>query len=288
MAKPAGSNPSSNTRTRFVVLRDIALILFGLLLDRTVSYKFPTFVPILPYAWLIVAVWLTREVLAKTPLRTVLIRAYSRYGVKHRVLSFLVIFTLGGLLLYAYWFGINRVLDGRPPPSDNESTFVENEPTFAEDIDKVKITVGGNDAIYLVSDLEKTPRPWMGLRLPLLIYVKDKKPYVDATVSTGLLVPIELKANKLVGYPPGWDYNSNDRAIEIVNDKQLPVFQLIYNRPNHIVINGIFLVRDTPNGPPNIYVANEAGITINPTSPDSLRRVFKYPSWQHRGEYETR
>ena len=49
-----------------------------------------------------------------------------------------------------------------------------------------------------------------------------------------------LKENVLSNKPPNWDFNSNDKAIEVVNESGGPIFQLYYKTPSHIVINGIF------------------------------------------------
>jgi hypothetical protein len=172
------------------------------------------------------------------------------------------------------------------PPNTSPAEAKPKEPTFSEDTATVKVTIGANDVVFDMSRLEKGPVSWdlMSPIIPIMIYVKDKRPYVDATLYSGHSVPVQLKGNKLISYPPSWDYNSNEHAIEIVNHELIPVFQVIYNRPNHIIINGIFVVRNSL-GAFDILVATESGIFMNPTNPTLFRRIFKYPSWQHKGEY---
>src|SRR5947209_7591835 len=104
----------------WAVVRDIALLGFGVLIDRTVTYQFPLLAPALPYLWLVVAIWLTREVIDKTPLRRVIIRAYSRWEGKKRLALFGLLFLLGGSLLCFYWWGINR--------------FFQNEESFSVEV----------------------------------------------------------------------------------------------------------------------------------------------------------
>jgi hypothetical protein len=98
------------SKLRFPWLRDVLLLSVGIVLDRTVNYVFPSFVPVLPYAWLLILAWLTREIIARTPLRKPLVRAYSHYAGRKRLLAYLIIFAIAGALGCVYWYGINRAL----------------------------------------------------------------------------------------------------------------------------------------------------------------------------------
>ena len=160
-------------------------------------------------------------------------------------------------------------------------------PTFQEKLENVTFSLGGGGihTIYRLSDLEKAPRePFnLGGFSPVRIYAETGKVYADVTVYGGpASPPIEVKHNEVVVGPPNWDRNFSQSALEVVNEKQFPVFQLIYKTPSHIVFNGIF---PFPGG---LILANEEGSVVNPTVPVtfSLKRIFKYPSWKYPGQYE--
>src|SRR5260370_41593716 len=111
----------SNLNPRKFVVRDILLVLFGVLVDRTVTYLVPSLLPVLPYGWLLVLVWLTRELIDKTQLRMLMVRAYSWFGAKYRMFFYLILFVLGGLLLCGYGLAVTRVFR-RAPQNQNQGT----------------------------------------------------------------------------------------------------------------------------------------------------------------------
>jgi hypothetical protein len=179
----------------------------------------------------------------------------------------------------------------RPP---EESTFRESaptlkleEPTFRETVENVTFSLGegGVHVTYKLSDLEKSPsEPFdFGGSRPVRVYVQKGKLYADVTMYGGAAgASVEIKHNNFVVRPPNWDRNSNLTALEIVNEKQLPVFQFIYTTPSHIVVNGIF---PFPGG---LILANESGMVVNPILPATfaLNRIFRYPSWKYPGQYK--
>lgn len=161
------------------------------------------------------------------------------------------------------------------------------EPTFREKVEEVTFSLseGGIHVIYKFSELEQGPKePFnFGGFSPVKIYVEDSKLYADVTVYGGAgLPPIEIKHNEYVVRPTNWDLNKSSTALEVVNESQEPVFQLIYKKPSHIVVNGIF---PFPGG---LILANESGMILNPTMPTSfsLERIFKYPSSKYPGKYK--
>lgn len=168
----------------------------------------------------------------------------------------------------------------RPPPK-------LEEPTFREKVDKVTFSLGGGGVHvgYNFSVLEEGPKePFdFGGFKPVRLYVENGKLYADVAVYGGhARAPIELRHNELIARPLNWDRNSSQAALEIVNENQVPVFQLMYKTPSHIVCNGVF---PFPGG---LILANDEGMVINPTLPVTFRmkRIFKYPSWKYPGQYE--
>jgi hypothetical protein len=93
--------------------------------------------------------------------------------------------------------------------------------------------------------------------------------------------PIPVRHNQLGRpLPPGWMSNNNDVALEIVDQDEDPVFQMYYEGPKSIVINGIFA---TTGG---VLIAGSEEFSIVPYQTTdlpayletfTLRRLFKYP-----------
>jgi hypothetical protein len=166
----------------------------------------------------------------------------------------------------------------RCPPTPPESTD-----TFHEKFDNVYISVGGFTGGWPVPLLEK------GQRVQVIAFAGDAieaymecgKLYVDASLYNGLgASPIEVRHNDFAVLPPNWDRNFNISAFEVVNEERFPIFQMIYEAPNRIHLNGLFFHRG------GLFFANGNEFTLNPKLPLELRyeRLFKYPSWQHQGE----
>lgn len=107
---------------------------------------------------------------------------------------------------------------------------------------------------------------------------------------------LELTNNELSGLPDNWDCNHSDKGIEIVNEKQTPIFQMYYKDDAHIVINGAFtFVNHGIKG--CVFDSEETAEVIEfggDYAPDEffkkvealkMQRLFKYPAWRHPGEY---
>lgn len=138
---------------------------------------------------------------------------------------------------------------------------------------------------YSISALEKAPNEPFQLNnfSPVKVYVKNEIPYADVKVYGGSgFPPIEIKYNKILNKPPSWDFNSNDKAMEIVNENQVPMYQFYYKTPSHIVVNGVF---PFPGG---LLLASEKDVVMNPSLPATfkLKRIFRYPAWKFTGVYE--
>src|SRR2546426_9147915 len=118
----------SKAKESFPWVRDVVLIAVSIVMDRTVTYRFPTLLPVLPYAWLLIALWLTREIITKTRLHNVFLRAYSRNKGKRRMVAYIIVFVLGGILLCFYWYVINRVLDQSPVALTKEQVATTASP----------------------------------------------------------------------------------------------------------------------------------------------------------------
>jgi hypothetical protein len=162
----------------------------------------------------------------------------------------------------------------------------------------ISFVYGGN--VWTISALS-------GIELPLVAF--GHKHTNDVYVITGrvlnnrfyvsarLLDPedlglgsLKLSGNKIEGHLPAlWDINSDSTAIEIVDNNEVPIYQIIYRRPdvvevygiffmgNDIVLNGRNIARTValpPDGEP---------LRIDPASL-GMARIFKYPSAAYLGQ----
>jgi len=124
-------------------------------------------------------------------------------------------------------------------------------------------------------------------QIPFTVYIEKGRLFCDVKVfSLGSHDPITIKHNVIESLPSGWDYNSNDRGLEIVNDAKQPMFQMYYETPTIIRVEGIIVV------PPMVFFAQgESLVTIafaSPVLPEAiasfkLDRIFKYPSAMFQG-----
>jgi hypothetical protein len=140
---------------------------------------------------------------------------------------------------------------------------------------------------YTQEMLEEAPRkPFIfGDSTPVTLYSKAGKLYADVQLYDALTRrPVTLKHNELHDKPPSWDMNSNNKAIEVVDQNNRPVFQLMYKTPTHIAITGMFAM------PTGALLCDDHTSMIGP-SPDDinsfvLKPIFKHPAWKYPGQYE--
>ncbi len=163
----------------------------------------------------------------------------------------------------------------------------KKEPTFKDKHDFVIFSLGGGATCrYSSEQLSKQPNyPFdLGGHVPIKVYMEGKILYADVEVfGEAGLPPIKIKKNVLFDLPHNWDSNKSESALEVVDENSVPVYQLIYKRDGHIILNGIF---PFPGG---LVLADDKEMVVNPRLPANLvlRRIFKYPSWKYPAVYET-
>jgi hypothetical protein len=166
-----------------------------------------------------------------------------------------------------------------PTPSQLE------QPTFRERTEIATVVLGGFGAGYPYSHLESaTGIPIrIGDFAPVNLHVTGGKLYADVKVYGDGESPIVVKNNEFVVRPQGWDKNSSQNALEVVDNNLRPVFQLIYKGRAQIQLNGIFAARG------RVILASEGTSLVDPRPEAikafSLKPIFKYPSWKYPGQY---
>jgi len=110
----------------------------------------------------------------------------------------------------------------------------------------------------------------IGGETPLSMYIQDGVFYVDALINdrAGREAVRLTKSTVEEVMPPGWDRNFSATALEVVDGRQRPVFQMIRKRSNLIQINGLFV--------------SKSGAVVDVRAEKAL---FKYPGWKYPGVY---
>jgi len=117
--------------------------------------------------------------------------------------------------------------------------------------------------------------------VPFELYVDRGRVYCDFnTLSDSSTAPVVIRRNGIEKLPSDWDVNSNDKAVEVVDERLRPVFQMIYETPMALQIYGVFVAGR------GVFIVDHRGVSrfyfSDPELPNALRsfrlnRMFKYP-----------
>lgn len=165
------------------------------------------------------------------------------------------------------------------PPITTVSAI--QSPDFNDESRIINFTTGAGAWSYAVYELENSRIKACNCEpIPLQIYVDNRKWYLDVSLFAGKgLTPARIEYNKWTVKPPNWDMNFADGAFEVINDKQEPVFQLIFRTKDKAVINGFFPLQDT------VFITSEFGIgLLDEIEEYKFTRIFKYPSSKYLGQ----
>ena len=201
----------------------------------------------------------------------------------HRVSAIVLFgfaFLLADISVCLFWAAKTAPTTGRL--SDNQTTSF---PGFREKLTSATVFVGSNSVEVPLDRLRNGPVGVLtfGKDTVVSLHLKGGAVYVDASVWAGYDVPpIEVKDGEFTVQRLGWDRNFNQTALEVVNEKMLPIFQMVYTSPSTIVVRGLF---PSPQGV--LMAVDDNGLMYNAKPgppPYSPKRLFKYPSASHLGE----
>jgi len=158
-------------------------------------------------------------------------------------------------------------------------------PGFHENVATVSLSIGTIRASIPIAGLRD--KTYKGAAFDIYgqiitPYLEANHLYVDVSVYRGPNLPaVQVKKGVVTVDVPGWDRNSDESAFEVVNERGIPVFQMIYLTPSDISIRGILVFKGGFT-----MAANETGNMFNPKDPFAFapKPLFKYPSRLHRGE----
>jgi hypothetical protein len=208
---------------------------------------------------------------------------------KRRYLLYIIpaisLIVLSGIVAFIWWASHRqqrqeaKLTAGQTTNTSTPS--VSPTPTFTEGIDAVAVVIGGNAQAAEISDLQKNKRSFFIGDVSAIIYFDGDRPFVDVDIYNAReLLPIRLRHNQLLNRPEAWDANFDDMALEVVNEKGQPVFQLSYNKAKSIiVINGLFFNGHVP------VLASDKEIMLDPDlEPYPLKPIFKHPRSKYPGQ----
>jgi hypothetical protein len=158
------------------------------------------------------------------------------------------------------------------------------DPTFAPGVEEMTVFFGGFGVKFNPKASGTKIFDIAGF-VPIRLHAEEDKLFADVTIYGGEGKPlIEITNNRFIVRPHNWDRNSSNAALEIVDEKQRPILQLIYEKPTQIRINGYL------PGPKGILLVGAGNKTYSNPGPEelaaiSLKPIFKYPSWKYPGQY---
>jgi hypothetical protein len=204
-------------------------------------------------------------------------------------------------ILLFFWFIGNKAYSSIVKSLSNQNFIPAERPRFSEKFDQLTFEVGGNTltvpnvegtriALLKLSQFGKFelfsfgPATNAGGDTPLVASISNHQLYVDAEIFAGVgHPPMHFQNNEISNKPEGWDKNTDERtAIEVVNERKIPVLQIIYATDAHVVVKGVFINGDM------VAIAGSgvwSGIKLNPAKA-RIRRLFKYPSSDYRGIFD--
>lgn len=219
----------------------------------------------------------------------------------------LVFVLLGVVGLSLWWLRSHESREGLPSEkggnivvtTDRGETQSVRGLAFREDGRPVTISLGAGGASCILSNSPTSG----GSKAPSAVITVDGSVLVVVTVENGRLLcdaevlskpgspRIQLRKNVLSERPVGWDWNQNDRAVEVVTEKLVPVFQMYYKTDSQIVVHGVFPLKG------HLLVCSESGMVMVPDPslplqypdgpiPINVKRLFQYPSAKHPGQFE--
>jgi len=193
-------------------------------------------------------------------------------------------------LTLAIWFAAYMLIQQFNVAPTPDHTPILKRPTFQQTPERFSVSIGGNTTMATRVALEHAPievTPEVNKLRPVLMYVRNGTLFVDVTFyRPELPFAFEIKNNNYDVIPPDCELNSNEVALEIIDRNRVPILQIIYETPTHIVVNGLFGL--PPDGSSSLVI-DQKGIRLSSElgkTPYAAKRIFKYPAFRYPGEYE--
>jgi hypothetical protein len=177
----------------------------------------------------------------------------------------------------------------RQPKKNNGN---KNQPTFRDNPDIVSVSAGTNVTTLVKQRSLCVFMVTIDNRKYCLVMarVEKGKLLIDANLFAGPgLSPVAVTGGVLVQMTPEWDRNFDNTALEVVNEKLVPVLQIIYTSPQNAVVRGLFQLEQRRD---IVIVLTDTTMTTlkadTPLTKDNyaVTRLFRYPSRKYLGQEE--
>ena len=171
-----------------------------------------------------------------------------------------------------------------PPKTSNggNDKAPELRPTFKVKKEGFVVVLGGHE--YSVSQDSSRSSPAriapFGDARAIQAYIDHGRVYVDANLYYEANKSLKLVHNELRDCPRKWDVNFDKSAIEIVDEKLIPRFQLAYKDDRTVELRGVF---QFPSGAV-VFEDNARFFWGTLEDKVNITRLFRYPSRLHQGQ----
>jgi hypothetical protein len=174
-----------------------------------------------------------------------------------------------------------------PVPSQSPSApGARKQPKFSEKITGLRINMGGGEDKKTLAQLQSSNGAVLitGPGIDVIARATNEVLYLDVDfLWKSDKPPLRVRNNELSNKPVGWDMNSDDTAMELVDAKKSPILQLVYPTDSTAVIRAFF------TNEMGFAVFSDEGMNFggrpapNPTN-NPLTRIFEYPSYKFPGK----
>jgi hypothetical protein len=169
------------------------------------------------------------------------------------------------------------------------------QPSFPDKPEVIAVTLGTNTVEVQTSEMRKHAITAFGPSdgeggegfgfedLSTIVFKLNKND--ELLISTdlyrgGSTPAVKLRDNAITDLPIGWDRNSSEAALEIVDEKCCPVFQFIRKTSFQAVLYGAFTDRSG-----NPMFASDKGLFGRKEIGCELKPIFKYSAWKYPSQY---
>ncbi len=260
---------------------------------KTIGEIGPGIVTIIGFGFWILAhwEWALFGSLALLPIAVLSFCRFKKYPKKLAIIWALLglVFSFGGWLTFEHF-------------KNQSSNQTWEPPELSKGCKEVHILFGSQNFTYQVADLKQGRiHPSLTLVIndmqwpPFNPFLKNHRLYIRAGLyykqqtKTFLMQSnsevFQMNSDIDGKIPLDWDRNYSSNAMEIVSKNNIPILQVFYRRPEEIVVNGFFsdtnFVMSAFNGQCHFYKLPTTNELVFPWA----KPIFKYPSWQHIGEY---
>ncbi len=168
----------------------------AVVVDATVRIFFPSLLPLLPFAWMAVLVWLTIDLLKSKFLRKRIRRLALQLSGWSPVSTFFTVFVLGGAVACLYWWGVTRALSAAETFTNPTATPVPSASSAREKkAETSKNTHAESGKMKSVHDLFMTESKYLTVGGDTAFEVANSETKESVTISISIKLHLDFLTN---------------------------------------------------------------------------------------------